>query len=97
MTKNIATNVTANGDTTEVPVVAGQYMLAVGGTFDGASVAIKISVGAATGVPITGAVYTAPGAEIIWLPSCTMYMTVSSAGASTDISLAIAKVVTDVN
>lgn len=96
MTIPIAENVTADGTTEAVQVTAGRYMFAVGGTFDGASVTFTINVGPAVSVPIAGMTYTEPKAEVVWLPSCTVFITTSLTGASTNIGAAIAPVLLDV-
>ena len=96
MTIKITESVTVNGSTEAVQVSAGRYMFAVGGTFDGASVTFTINVGPAVSVPIAGMTYTEPKAEVVWLPSCTVFITTTLAGASTDIGAAIAPVLLDV-
>lgn len=88
-TINLAQGLTADGDSVAVPIEGGQYLFAVSGAFGGGTVQIKVNVGAATGVPITGAAYTEAGAEVVWLPRCTVFVTLSDAvDASVNASLA---------
>jgi len=96
MTFVITQNQKVNGDTQSVPIQAGRYLFAVGGVFDGATVTFKLNIGPATGVPVAGMAYTAPIAEIVWLPACTAFITVSVQGASTDVSVAMAPVALEV-
>lgn len=92
MTTPIATNMTTNGDSAAVQVQAGRYLFAVGGTFDTATITFKVNIGPAVGVPISGMAYTAENGEIVWLPDCTAYVTLSSVGAATNVSAALAPV-----
>lgn len=95
MTQNIA-NVTADGDSAAVQVTAGQYLIAVGGSFGGGTVQVKVNVGNAVGVPITGAAYTAAAAEVIWLPSCTVFVT-TTGSTTPDINVSVAELSTQLD
>lgn len=94
-TKNIAEAVTVDGNTKNVQVESGHYLVAVAGTFDGASVALHANIGAAKAVPVDGATYASSKANVVWLPSCTIYLAVLGAGASTEINAAISKIITE--
>lgn len=93
MTTVITENQTANGDSDTVPVESGQYLIAAGGVFDGGSVQINVNIGPATGVPVDGAVYTEPKAEVIWLPDCTVFATLTGA-TSPNVSIVVSPLVT---
>ena len=80
-TKNMAVALAADGDTVAVQIEGGQYLLAVNGSFGGGTMQLKVNVGACVGVPVTGAAYTAEGAEVVWLPPCTAFFTLSGATA----------------
>lgn len=92
-TKNIVSGLTADGDTTAVQVQAGQYMIARNGAFGGGTLQVKANIGACAAVPITGAAYTDAGAEVIWLPTCTVFCTLSGATAP-NVNVAIAELST---
>lgn len=77
----LTTALSANGDTAAVQVEGGQYLLALGGAFGGGTVQVKVNIGNVAGAPVNGAAYTAATAEIIWLPRCTVYLTLSGATA----------------
>ena len=76
-TTNIVEALAADGDTTAVQVEGGQYLIAVNGSFGGGTMQLKANVGVCSGVPITGAAYTAEGAEVVWLPPCTVFFSMS--------------------
>ncbi len=64
-------------------------MIAVGGDFGGAAVQLKINMGPVRGAPIDGATYTAAKAELVILPACTLFATISGGtGHSIDLALA---------
>lgn len=67
-------------------------MLGIGGTFDGATVAVYMNLGPAIDVPIADAVYTEPSSEILWLPTCTVYVKITDAGDDTDVNVCFAAV-----
>jgi hypothetical protein len=94
-TTKIASAVTANGNTAPIQVESGQHFLAVGGTFGNATVALMANV-ADVVVPITDVSYTAPGSDIVWLPTCTIFLAISGATGTTAISAAIADAITTV-
>lgn len=97
MTTTIATNVSADGDTNAVKVQQGRYLFALSGEFDGATVDFKVNIGVAESCPVQDMSYTASNAVVVWLPNCTVFATVSSAGASTDLNMAIARLALDVD
>lgn len=94
-TTKIASAVSANGNTAPIQVDSGQHFLAVGGTFGGATVTLMANV-ADVIVPITDVTYTTAGSDIVWLPSCTIYLNISGASGTTSISAAIADAITTV-
>jgi len=92
-TKVIAQSIVADGDTVAVPVESGQYFLALSGSFGGGTAQLKVNVGPAVDTPITGASYTVSTGEVIWLPDCTVYVTMS--GSTTpSVSVALARLST---
>ena len=96
MTIVVAQAVTANSTTGNVQIPAGRYMFAAGGNFDGATMTFEITVGPSVDVPVTEMQYTAPKADIVWLPACTCHVVITAAGASTNVNGALALVALDV-
>jgi hypothetical protein len=95
-TKTLAVALSADGNTASVQVEGGQYLIAVNGTFGGGTLQLKANIGPVAGVPITGAAYTAEGAEVVWLPACTVFFTLS--GATTpSVNAAIAELSTKID
>ncbi|QJA42963.1 hypothetical protein [Phaeobacter phage MD18] len=88
MTTPIASNFTG-GDTPPVKIETGQYTFAVSGEFEGATATLMLNIGPAVGVPVSDASFTEPGAKVVWLPSCTAFVEVSSPGERTAINAAI--------
>ena len=76
-TISLVEGLAADGDTVAVPVEGGQYLFAVAGTFGGGTVQLKANIGPVEGVPINGAAYSADSGEIVWLPRCTVYLTMT--------------------
>lgn len=92
MTVLVAKNVTGNGDTAPVQVTEGQHFFGIVGTFDSAAVQIMVNIGPAEAVPITDAKYTAPASDIIWLPSCTLFLRLTGVVTACNITAALAEV-----
>lgn len=78
---------TTNGDSTKQPHQGGEVEIVVKGTFDGATVtAYADFVNGPSACPIDGGVFTDPNTKILrTVRPCSVYFTVSSAGASTSI------------
>ena len=95
-TEPLVLNRTTDGSSTPVAIEAGEYMIAISGEFDGASVQIDLKLGVIPFAPITDASMTAPGAIVIAFPDCSVRITVLSAGASTNVSAAMARLSTHV-
>jgi hypothetical protein len=93
-TKIVAQKLSGDGDSVPVQIEAGQYMIAVGGEFGLGTVQLRINIGPARAVPIDGAEYDEPKAEVIWLPSCTLYVTLSGALTAADVNVALAELST---
>jgi len=96
ITELLMLNRTGDGSTEPVAIEAGEYMVAVSGPFDGCTAQIDLKLGEIPFAPITDAAMTTSGAIVIALPACTIRVTVSGAGGSTDVSSAIARLSTHV-
>lgn len=95
-THNLVANETANSSSVGVSISAGEFMFAVAGVFDTCTVQLDVKIGSMGFAPVTDAALTAEGAIIIALPDCAVRVTVSSVGASTVVSAAIALLSTNV-
>lgn len=96
ITEPLVLNQTTDGSSTPVAIEPGEYMVAVSGPFDGATVQIDLKLGVIPFAPISDASMSAPGAIVIALPACSVRVTVSGAGGSTSVSSAIARLSTHV-
>jgi hypothetical protein len=97
MTKTIVENFKTDGATEAVQVESGRYCFAVGGNFDGATATLHVNIGPANNIPVTDMAYTSPKVDLISLPSCTVYLVVTGAGAATNVSSAISEVITEID
>ena len=93
-TITIVDGLVADGDSAAVQILAGRYMFAAGGAFGGGTLTFNVNIGPAIGVPVTDMSYTAPGAEIVWLPACTAFVTLVDS-TSADINVALSAVTVD--
>ena len=89
MTTTICTDLRSGTSTPFRQIPPSVHLVAVGGTFDGATVELFANVGV-TVVPL-GA-WTEPGARLIWFPRCTVFAEITDQGAKTSLNAAAAPV-----
>lgn len=88
MFTQVFTSQTANGDSTKQPHTGGEVEIVVKGTFDGATVtAYADFVNGPTACPLDGGSFTAANTKVLkTVRPCSIYFTVTNAGASTSIN-----------
>lgn len=78
-----------SGTSAASEIKAGNYVLAVSGTFNGATVRFELDIAGVGFVPVENVSFTAPKATGIALPSGNVRISISSPGVGTAINAAL--------